>query len=161
MATFPASLITPESVLLEEEVQAVFLRTDGGDASFMPGYTPLIGAIMPGAVRFQREDGTEERAAVHGGFVQVDGDHVTVLAPIAERSEDIDVERARRALDAATELVTGLAGARSGTGPGGDGAEEAQAERALEDAEAARRRAEVRLEVAGVVDARGPDRLRT
>jgi F-type H+-transporting ATPase subunit epsilon len=160
MATFPASLITPERILLEEEVQAVFLRTDGGDAAFMPGHTPLIGAIIPGAVRFQHEDGTEDRAAVHGGFIQVEGDHISVLAPVAERSENIDVERARRALDAATQLVTELAGARSGTGTG-DGAEESQADRALEDAEAARRRAEVRLEVAGVVDARGPDRPRT
>jgi F-type H+-transporting ATPase subunit epsilon len=152
MATFPASLITPERVLLEEEVQAVFLRTDGGDAAFMPGHTPLIGAIVPGPVRFQHEDGTEERAAVHGGFVQVDGEHINVLAPIAERSEDIDVDRARRALEVATQQVTELAGTRSGTG---DGGEEGQADRALEEAEAAQRRAEVRLEVAGAVDGRG------
>jgi F-type H+-transporting ATPase subunit epsilon len=152
MATFPASLITPERILLEEEVEAVFLRTDGGDAAFMPGHTPLIGAIVPGPVRFHHEDGTEERAAVHGGFVQVDGDHISVLAPIAERAEDIDVERARRALDTATQLVTELAGARSGSG---DAEEGAQADRALQDAVAAQRRAEVRLEVAGAGDSRG------
>ena len=77
MATFAASLVTPERILLEEEVQAVFLRTDVGDSAFMPGHTPLIGALVPGLVRFQLEDGTEERAAVHGGFVQVENDHVT------------------------------------------------------------------------------------
>jgi hypothetical protein len=75
MATFAASLVTPERILLEEQVQTVFLRTDGGDSAYMPGHTPLIGAIVPGLVRFQLEDGTEERAAVHGGFVQVEGDH--------------------------------------------------------------------------------------
>ncbi|HVA02351.1 MAG TPA: ATP synthase F1 subunit epsilon [Acidimicrobiales bacterium] len=151
MATFPASLITPERILLEEEVEAVFLRTDGGDAAFMPGHTPLIGAIVPGPVRFHHEDGTEERAAVHGGFVQVDGDHISVLAPIAERAQDIDVERARRALDGATQLLAELGGARAGTS---DAGEETEADRALQDAEAAQRRAEVRLEVAGVTDAR-------
>src|SRR5580698_703285 len=118
MATFPASLITPERILVEEEVQAVIMRTDGGDVAFMPGHTPLIGAIVPGAVRFQREDGTEERAAVHGGFVQVEGDHVNVLAPVAERADDIDVDRARRALEAATERVTELGGTRTGSGDG-------------------------------------------
>ena len=61
MATFPASLVTPERVLLEEEVQAVFLRTDGGDAAFCPGTPHSSGAIVPGLVRFQHEDGTEER----------------------------------------------------------------------------------------------------
>jgi F-type H+-transporting ATPase subunit epsilon len=118
----------------------------------MPGHTPLIGALVPGLVRFQLEDGTEERAAVHGGFVQVDHDHVTVLAPIAERAQDIDVERARRALDTATQLVTELGGTRAGSG---DTGEESGAGRDLVDAEAAQRRAEVRLEVAGVTDSRG------
>jgi F-type H+-transporting ATPase subunit epsilon len=152
MATFAASLVTPERTLLEEQVQAVFLRTDVGDSAYMPGHTPLVGALVPGLVRFQHEDGTEERAAVHGGFVQVAGDHVTVLAPVAERAEDIDVERARRALETATERVAELAGARSG---GGDGSETEQADRDVADAEAALRRAEVRLEVAGGADARG------
>src|ERR1700690_1603253 len=116
MATFAASLVTPERTLFEDQVQTVFLRTDGGDSAYMPGHTPLIGAIVAGPARFQLEDGSEERAAVHGGFVQVEGDRVTVLAPIAERAEDIDVERARRALEVATELLTSLAGARTGTG---------------------------------------------
>jgi F-type H+-transporting ATPase subunit epsilon len=152
MATFPASLVTPERTLLDEEVQIVFLRTDGGDSAYMPGHSPLIGALVPGLVRFQHEDGTEERAAVHGGFVQVEGDHVTVLAPVAERAEDIDVDRARRALDAASERVAELGGARSGSG---ESAEEDQADQDLADAEAAQRRAEVRLEVAGATDSRG------
>jgi F-type H+-transporting ATPase subunit epsilon len=152
MATFPATLVTPERILLDEEVASVFLRTDGGDAAFMPGHTPLIGALVPGAVRFQHEDGSEERAAVHGGFVQVAGDHVRVIAPVAERSEDIDVERARRALEAANESIAELGGARSGAG---EGDAEAPEDRALVDAEAARRRAEVRLEVAGAADPRG------
>lgn len=152
MATFEASLLTPERTLLEEQVQIVFLRTDGGDSAYMPGHTPLIGAIVPGLVRFQHEDGTEERVAVHGGFVQVEGDHVTVLAPIAELAQDIDVDRARRGLEVATQQVAELAGTRSGTG---DGGEEVQPDRALEEAEAAQRRAEVRLEVAGATDGRG------
>ena len=158
MATFEASLVTPERTLLEEQVQIVFLRTDGGDSAYMPGHTPLIGAVVPGLVRFQHEDGTEARAAVHGGFVQVEGDHVTVLAPIAELAQDIDVDRARRALDAATERVVDLAATSTGSGSGsgsGDGAEEAPVDRELVEAEAAQRRAEVRLEVAGAGDSRG------
>jgi F-type H+-transporting ATPase subunit epsilon len=152
MATFPASLVTPERTLLDEEVQAVIMRTDGGDAAFMPGHTPLIGAIVPGAVRFQHEDGTEERAAVHGGFVRVEGDHVTVLAPVAERAEDIDVDRARRALELASQRVADLGGVR--TGPGDSGDEQTETDRELLDAEGALRRAEVRLEVAGATDSR-------
>jgi len=132
--TFPARLVTPEQVLLEEDVAAVILRTDVGDATFMPGHTRLIGAIVPGPVRFQREDGTEEVAAVHGGFVQVDPSLVVVLAPVAERAADIDLERARRALEAAAEEQGPLEQAEAGEQP--------------VTSAGARRRAEVRIEVA-------------
>jgi F-type H+-transporting ATPase subunit epsilon len=151
MATFTASLVTPERTLLEREVQAVFLRTDTGDSAYLAGHTPLIGALVAGLVRFQHEDGTEERAAVHGGFVQVTGERVTILAPVAELAEDIDIDRARLALDVATQKVADLGGVRSGTGDD----EAAQGDRDLADAEAARQRAEVRLEVAGVTESRG------
>ena len=146
MPTFPARLVVPERVLVEEDVEAVILRTDVGDATFMPGHMRLIGSIVPGAVRFQREDGTEERAAVHGGFVQVDGEHVQILAPVAERAEDIDAQRARRALEAADQRLAELGGARPQAAEPAGG-ERGETNRELAEAEAARRRAEVRLEV--------------
>jgi F-type H+-transporting ATPase subunit epsilon len=141
MATMHASLVTPERLVYEAEVQAVLLRTDFGEAAFLPGHTPLIGALVPGVVRFQREDGTEEKAAVHGGFVQVDGEHVVVLAPMAELAEEIDVERARRAAEAA-----GAGGSGSGSGSGSAGHAEEGADAAHDDALA---RARLRIEVAG------------
>ncbi len=144
MTTFPASLVTPERVMLEVDVQAVMVRTEVGEAAFLPGHTALVGAIVPGLVRFQREDGSEEHVAVHGGLVQVDPEHVTVLAPIAELASDIDVERARRALEEAEREVSELEARVAGAIAEPDGA----AERALAESEAARRRAELRIEVA-------------
>ncbi len=153
MPTFAASLVVPERVLLEEEVEAVVVRTDVGDATFMPGHMRLIGALVPGPVRFQREDGTEERAAVHGGFVQVDGEHVVILAPVAERADEIDVGRARRALEAADQRLADLEGARPAGADAAAGQREP--ERDVAEAEAARRRAEVRLEVAESSSSKG------
>ncbi len=86
MATFPAYLVTPERVLLEEEVQSVILRTDDGDAAFMPGHTPLIGSVVPGLVRFTGPDDTEKRFEVTGGLVHVEPKRVVVLVPEAEPS---------------------------------------------------------------------------
>lgn len=137
--TFPARLVTPERVVLETDVSAVFLRTVEGEAGFLSGHSPLIGALVPGVVRFQHEDGTEERAAVHGGFVQVEPEQVVVLAPMAELAEEIDVERARRALEA-----TDAAGGDGGSGGGG-----ADGDGSGEGDEGAALRARVRLEVAG------------
>jgi F-type H+-transporting ATPase subunit epsilon len=83
MATFPARLITPEKVLLDEEVEAVMLRTDVGDAAFLPGHTPLIGAVVPGVVRFVAEGGSEKSFETERGLVRVEPDGVAVLVPEA------------------------------------------------------------------------------
>jgi len=145
MARFPASIVTPERVLLDgEEVEAVILRTDAGDATFLANHTDLVGAVVPGVCRLQREDGSEVRLAVHGGFVQVGDNRVTVLAPVAERAEEIDVDRAQRALEAA-EARLGDAGSRTA----GAGGEEEAADPELAEAAAAAERARVRIEVAG------------
>ena len=48
MPTFASSLVTPERIVFEEEVTAVILRTDVGEATFLTGHTPLIGALVPG-----------------------------------------------------------------------------------------------------------------
>ena len=113
-----------------------------------------------------REGGDEERLAVHGGFVQVEqledeagaeetpagapaggpaGTRVTVLASVAELSDEIDTERARIALEAAQARVADLTAA-SGRGSSGEGD---QVDAELVEAEAGVRRAEVRLEAAG------------
>ncbi len=143
MATFPSRLVTPESVVLEEEVAAIMLRTSVGDATYLAGHTPLVGAIVPGLVRFQHPDGTEERAAVHGGFVHVRAEGVTVLAPVAELEPDIDVERARNALAVAEQKVSDLIGGSAGAGEG-----ETSVPLELAEAQSALLRAQVRLEVA-------------
>jgi F-type H+-transporting ATPase subunit epsilon len=144
VATFPCSLVTPEQIVLKEEIAALMLRTDVGDATYLAGHTPLVGSIVPGLVRIQHEDGSEERLAVHGGFVHVKSDGVTVLAPVAEREQDIDVERARRALEAAEQVVAEAAGRTSG--PGED---DLSATGELVEAQGAVLRAKVRIEVAG------------
>jgi F-type H+-transporting ATPase subunit epsilon len=141
VATFPCSLVTPEQIVLEEEIAALMLRTDVGDATYLAGHTPLVGSIVPGLVRVQHEDGTEERLAVHGGFVHVKSDGVTVLAPVAERAEDIDVERARRALETAEQRVAEATAA-------GATEDDLVAAGQSAEAQAALLRAQVRLEVA-------------
>jgi F-type H+-transporting ATPase subunit epsilon len=154
---FTISLVTPERVLIEGRATEVVLRTGEGDAAFLPGHTPLVGTLQPGVVRVVGAEGEEQRVAVHGGFVQVElgvaggddesapGSRVTLLVGVAELAEEIDVDRARLALDAAEARLSELVGAGSRS-PGGDEGEEADPE--LVEAEAELRRAQVRLEAA-------------
>lgn len=144
MATFPSSVVTPERILVEREVEAVMLRTVDGEITFLAGHSPLVGVIVPGLVRLQAEDGSVERLAVHGGFVEVGDRGVTVLAPIAELATEIDVERARRALEQAEARLSEL----QGSGRGSSEEQGGQADREVAAAEDDRRRAQVRVEVA-------------
>jgi F-type H+-transporting ATPase subunit epsilon len=114
-------LVSVERSLWSGEANAVYARTTEGELGILPGHAPLLGALAPGwVVRIDRVDEPELRVAVHGGFLSVRADGVSVLAEMAELADEIDVARAREAL------------ARSESEPGPDG-------------EAARNRAMARL----------------
>ncbi len=102
MATMHVELVSVERALWSGDATAVFARTVEGELGILPGHTPLLGALEPGwIVRIARADGDELRVAVHGGFLSVRKDGVSVLAEMAEPAEDIDTARARAALDRA------------------------------------------------------------
>jgi F-type H+-transporting ATPase subunit epsilon len=103
MATMHVELVSVERKLWSGDASAVFARTVEGELGILPGHAPLLGALQPGfTVRIDRVDeGDSLRIAVHGGFLSVRKDGVSVLAEMAELAEDIDVGRARAALDRA------------------------------------------------------------
>jgi F-type H+-transporting ATPase subunit epsilon len=94
-------LVSPERVLYTGEAQMVLARTADGEIGFLPGHAPFIATLAPGRVRIVKEDGGEEVAAVHSGFVEVRDNRVIILSDVAELASQIDVERARRAKEAA------------------------------------------------------------
>ena len=152
---YAVALVTPERVLVDERATQVVLRTADGDATFLDGHTPLVGAIVPGAVRITDDEGAEHTFAVHGGFVQVEkgaeeGTRVTILSPVAEPAAEIDVARAQAALAAAEARVAELGGVAAAAPHGAEG--EGTADPELVEAQAAVERARVRLDVAGVSD---------
>jgi F-type H+-transporting ATPase subunit epsilon len=104
MSTMHVELVSIETPIWEGEATAVFARTVDGQLGILPGHTPLLGALAPGyPVRIDREDGESLHVAVHGGFLSVSKDGVSVLAEQAEVADDIDVARARRAMDSSDE----------------------------------------------------------
>ncbi|GAB3208397.1 F0F1 ATP synthase subunit epsilon [Marinactinospora thermotolerans] len=100
-------LVSPERELWAGEGDMVIAKTVEGEIGIQPGHVPVLALLAPGAlVRIlgARESG-EVRAAVHGGFISVSTDNrVSILAEVAELAEDVDVQRARAALD---ETVAG------------------------------------------------------
>ena len=152
---FQINLVTPERILLTGMASEVILRTGEGDVTFLAGHTPLVGTVQPGVVRIVRPEADEVRVAVHGGFTQVEqgvvlegegddavtGTRVTLLIGVAELAEEIDVDRARAALETAEARLADLGGTANRTPAEGE-----EADPELVEAEAALRRAQVRLE---------------
>ena len=95
-------LVAVEREIWSGEASEVIARTTEGELGILPGHAPLLGELAPGAtVRILQAGGGEVLAAVHGGFLSVTDQGVTVLAEVAELADDIDVNRARSALERA------------------------------------------------------------
>ncbi len=95
-------IITPDGALPEELAAYVVLPTTSGQIGVLPRHISLITSLEPGVITYRRRPGGDlHRVATGGGFADVSNDEVRVLADSAEAPEDIDVDRARRALQRA------------------------------------------------------------
>ena len=102
MAELHVELVSVEREVWSGEAESVIARTTEGEIGILPGHAPLLGELADGGVvRVMLAGGGEVVAAVHGGFLSVTDQGVTVLAEVAELAEDIDASRARAALDRA------------------------------------------------------------
>ena len=102
MATMHVELVSIEAPIWSGEATAIYARSIDGELGVLPGHIPLIAALAPGfPVRVEQEGGDDLRVAVHGGFLSVTKDGVSVLAEQAELAQDIDVSRARDQLNRA------------------------------------------------------------
>ena len=105
MATMQVEVVSPEKVLFSGEAKQVITRTLDGEIAFLPGHAPFLGALSECHTRITLADDSVLDVAVHGGFVQVNGNTVSILSDIAELADQIDRERALRAKDAAELLL--------------------------------------------------------
>ncbi|MCC6628250.1 MAG: F0F1 ATP synthase subunit epsilon [Chloroflexi bacterium] len=133
MAKLSFEIITGERVVLEASgVDMVVAPGVEGALGILPGHAPLVTTLQPGELRV-KQGAVESALAVGGGFLEVAGDRVLVLADAAERAEEIDVARAE---DARRRAQEALADSRE------------RQDMTLVQAEAALRRSLVRLRVA-------------
>jgi F-type H+-transporting ATPase subunit epsilon len=103
--TILLQLVSPERVLVEEQVTEVQIPGLDGYMGVLPGHAPLLSELKAGGVLTYKSGGGEKVIAVYGGFVEVQPDRVRILADSAERKEEINVEEAREQLRKATEAA--------------------------------------------------------
>lgn len=98
--TMTLKIITPEKIVLEQEVEEVTARALDGELSILPGHEPIVTALKLDVLRYvaHKED---EFVAVMGGILEVKGNQVTVLSDAAELDREIDQLRAQTAKERA------------------------------------------------------------
>ena len=101
------SVVAPDRSVVEEPVVSVVVPGAEGYFGVLAGHTPLIAALRAGLVEYEDTGGQRHFVTVSGGFAEVSGERVNLLADAAERAQEIDVARAERALDNARKALRG------------------------------------------------------
>jgi F-type H+-transporting ATPase subunit epsilon len=99
-------VVTPEKSVVSEEAQIVMSPGSLGEFGVLIGHTPFLTTLKIGTIRYKDAGGTEKYVFVNSGFAEALPDKVTVLAESAERRKDIDVERAKAAMERAEKRLT-------------------------------------------------------
>ncbi|QBQ96270.1 MULTISPECIES: F0F1 ATP synthase subunit epsilon [Paraburkholderia] len=104
-ATIKVDVVSAEESIYDGQAKFVALPGEAGELGILPGHTPLITRIRPGAVRIVGADGDEEFVFVAGGILEVQPGAVTVLADTAIRGKDLDEAKAAEARKRAEEAL--------------------------------------------------------
>jgi F-type H+-transporting ATPase subunit epsilon len=105
MSTIQVDVVSAEESIFSGVAKFVALPGESGELGILPGHTPLITRIKPGAVRIEQADGNEEFVFVAGGILEVQPHHVTVLSDTAIRGKDLDEAKANEARKQAEESL--------------------------------------------------------
>jgi len=98
-------IVTPEKTVVSEDAQIVVAPGSLGEFGVLVGHTPFLTTLRLGTIRYKNKEGIERCIFVSGGFAEALPDKVTVLAESAERRVDIDMERAKSALERAQQRL--------------------------------------------------------
>jgi F-type H+-transporting ATPase subunit epsilon len=101
MAKLRFELVSPERVVYSDEgVDMVIAPGADGELGILPNHAPLLTALGVGELRLRKGE-EEESFAVHGGFLEVLGNRVIVMADVAEHADEIDLARSEEARERA------------------------------------------------------------
>ena len=98
-------IVTPERVVLKEEITQVSVPTKQGEITVLPNHIPLVAGLSPGIIEIVKKDGFRSIMSVSGGFIEVLKNKVVILADTAEQAEEIDIEKAEEARQRAKKTV--------------------------------------------------------
>jgi F-type H+-transporting ATPase subunit epsilon len=105
MATMRLDFVSQDHMVFTGEVTEIMAPGSEGQLGILPRHAPLMTILNPGEVEVRRENAEPLYFAVSGGWMEVMPDRVTILARTAERSDEIDAQRAEEARNRAEGLL--------------------------------------------------------
>ena len=105
MKPFSVHILAADNVFYQGPCESLIVPTIDGQYGILADHSNTISAIVPGVLTYRVPGGTEQISAVSAGLVKIEDNDVLVLVDTAERPEDIDANRARRAADEAKEAL--------------------------------------------------------
>ena len=99
-------IVTPDKLVLRESVDEVEIPGSEGYFGVLPGHTPMLASLAVGELWY-RQGQEKTYLSIAFGFAEIQADRVTILAKLAERSDEIDVGRAEAALARAEQRLAG------------------------------------------------------
>ena len=109
---FRLEIIAPDRIFYNGEVEMVEYNTSEGEVGIYANHIPMTQIIAPGELIITESENSKRHAALHTGFVEVEGDKVTILTEAVEWPEDIDIKRAEEAKIRAERRMTNTSGER-------------------------------------------------
>jgi ATP synthase, F1 epsilon subunit (delta in mitochondria) len=101
-------VLTPQRNVFDEMIESVELETLAGTLEVFPRFEPTIAPLKVGVMQAKGDDGSVTSLAVHGGYMDMNGSVLVILADSAEVGDEIDVERARESLERARKKLAEL-----------------------------------------------------
>ncbi len=97
-------VITPEKVILDEEVDEITITTVTGEISILPNHENLLTKILPGEMIIKK-NGKEDHFAITGGFLEVSENKISILADYAVHADNIEIAKAQEAQERAKKRM--------------------------------------------------------
>ena len=106
--TIKFEIVTPEKVVLEEDISQVTVPSKEGEITVLPKHTPLIVGLKPGVIELINKKGEIRIMSISGGFIEVLRNKVVILADSADRAEELDEKEIEKAKKRAQESLKDL-----------------------------------------------------
>ena len=104
MGKLHLEVVTPAKITVSQDVDMVVAPGSLGEFGVLEGHVPFLSGIVPGELRYTVDDEVEH-LVVSSGFAEVSNDNISILVDAAEKVRDIDIDRAKKAMQRASERL--------------------------------------------------------